>query len=70
MENLFEDFIRKSRWRQHQMNQERRMRDLESLMRRFAERDEDDDEGEDEYEEEEDDDDEYHEIDIEFRPMA
>ncbi len=62
MENLFEDFIRKSQWRQYQTNQERRKRDLESLMRRFAALDEDEEEG--------DDDDEYHEIEIEFRPMA
>eukprot|EP00029_Vermamoeba_vermiformis_P009950 TRINITY_DN5128_c0_g1_i1.p1 TRINITY_DN5128_c0_g1~~TRINITY_DN5128_c0_g1_i1.p1 ORF type:complete len:134 (-),score=25.78 TRINITY_DN5128_c0_g1_i1:568-969(-) len=47
MENLFEDFIRKSQWRQHQVHQERRMRDLEALMRRFAELDEEDDDIED-----------------------
>ncbi len=62
MENLFEDFIRKSQWRQHQVHQERRMRDLEALMRRFAELDEEDDDIED--------DDDYEGIAIEFRPMA
>lgn len=65
MENLFEDFIRKSQWRQHEMHHARRMRDLESLMRRFAELDEDD------YDDNEEDDGEmYEEVAIEFRPMA
>jgi hypothetical protein len=62
MENLFEDFIRKAQWRQHQIHHARRMRDLEALMRRFAELDEDDDDNEDE--------DMYEGVAIEFRPMA
>jgi hypothetical protein len=62
MENLFEDFIRKTQWRQHQIHHARRMRDLEALMRRFAELDEDDDDDEDE--------DMYEGVAIEFRPMA